>query len=257
MPCKVTAQRRLALEPLERRWMMAGDVTAAVVNGNLQIHSDDLADKITVTQLSPGEFTVTGVGGTTINGGTTPFDATGVTNNVAIKMGNGDDSVLVQNASCQGSLSIKAGNGNDTVDLFDSQVTKSVSICTGTGNDDIHLGEAPVAVTSSAATTAPSPTTLTGITVGDYLRIKTGDGNDNVSLGDTSVGDSAYIRTGNGKDHVIVGQPTTPVTTAATTPSFNVNVGRTLAIRAGNGGDTVSLDSISAASHHCSHGRRR
>ena len=139
--------RALRFETLERRAMLAGDVTVSVVNHNLVVHSDDGADSITVMQSATGAFQVEGVNGTTINGQSAILQPQGI-NDIAIVMGNGNDSVAVegfqpivvtgigpgpspfmlplqpQNIAIAGNLSIVMGGGTDTVNVTYANIAK-------------------------------------------------------------------------------------------------------------------------------------
>ena len=48
----VTHARRLALEKLQSRELLAGDVTAAVTNGFLVVRGDDAANELTIERIS-------------------------------------------------------------------------------------------------------------------------------------------------------------------------------------------------------------
>src|ERR1044072_5832293 len=62
-------KRRLRLESLEGRELLAADVTAAVSGGTLRITDNNAVVNYVVDgTATPGAFTVTGVGGTAING---------------------------------------------------------------------------------------------------------------------------------------------------------------------------------------------
>ena len=64
--------RRLGVERLQARELLAGDVTAAVTNGFLVIRGDDAANELTIERISGDRVQVTGATGTTINGLTQP-----------------------------------------------------------------------------------------------------------------------------------------------------------------------------------------
>lgn len=60
-------------QPLEPRKMLAGDITAAVANGQLMITGDAEANEVMIIGNGDGSARVVGVDGTTINGGTAEF----------------------------------------------------------------------------------------------------------------------------------------------------------------------------------------
>jgi hypothetical protein len=101
----------LAVETLETRAMMAGNVTASVSGGTLIIKGDISANEIMISQTSAttGAYTITPIAGssTTINSGAVAVNFLNVVR-FDIKMNGGDD---------------KVGIGNDLdvlADLFDS-----------------------------------------------------------------------------------------------------------------------------------------
>ena len=57
-----------ALQPLEPRRMLAGNVTAVLVGGDLVIRGDRADNFIEVTQDEEGDIVVNGEDGTTVNG---------------------------------------------------------------------------------------------------------------------------------------------------------------------------------------------
>lgn len=110
--------RKLFLEPLERREVMAGTVTGSVIGGSLYLTGDSNDNFIVVTQQGNGSYAVSGVdfsqtglsgqgfqpGATTIKGGQffdfgpesfTQF--TGVTNDIVVNLNGGNDVVAMGN----------------------------------------------------------------------------------------------------------------------------------------------------------------
>src|SRR3954469_10539995 len=132
--------RRLNLEGLESRALLAGDVTVAVLNGNLSIVGDSAANDITIQEgATANSIVVTGIGttggNTTINGGTNIGTFTGLTRNIPVRMNGGDDTVSVlADLAAPGNLSISMGSGDDTVAIGDgSTIAGKLSITTDGG----------------------------------------------------------------------------------------------------------------------------
>ena len=94
-----TTQRHLSLEGLEGRSVLAGDVFAATLGGNLLIQGDADANGIHIQNMNDGTVEVSGVeaGGsaTTINGSSEPFVASDVHFLTRVELGSGDDSLTV------------------------------------------------------------------------------------------------------------------------------------------------------------------
>ena len=125
-------RRRLFLEGLERRAMLAGDVFASVSgSGNLTITGDSDDNSIEITQLTATSFSITGLDGTLINGESDiEVDVSG---NVTIDLRNGDDTVAITGATdldFDDNLTIKTGNGLDVVTLTDVTVDNNLKIDT-------------------------------------------------------------------------------------------------------------------------------
>lgn len=251
-----TANARLKLraENLEHRLMLAGDVTAAVVGGNLRIIGDALDNHLSIAEVSPGNFQVSGSDGTTINHQPlgTPFDAHEVTNNVLLRLGDGDDSVALRHLNIQGDLEVYAGEGDDDVDIIGTQVGKNVHIETGAGNDEVDLGLSDEAQPTLAAS-SPLPT---GVHIKGNLDVRTGVGDDEVKVTDTHIGGGAFVNTGAGDDVVLMGivsnsdgKLAAPAD-ASEDPQgdWNVQVAHHLVILTGTGNDTIHLDSVRAKS---------
>jgi len=89
------ATRRLGLESLEDRRVMAGNVIVSVNAGDLFIRGDNNANLISIVQVNTGRYQVSGLPGTRINGGTSPVTTGLVTDDVTITMAGGNDRVTL------------------------------------------------------------------------------------------------------------------------------------------------------------------
>src|SRR5262249_45868122 len=94
--------RKLTFQTLESRQLMAGNVSAAVINGDLVVKGDVKSNDVAIFQVMqqgqviPGRYFITGLNGTTINNGNSGFNATGVNRDFLIKMNlGGDDHVAI------------------------------------------------------------------------------------------------------------------------------------------------------------------
>ena len=96
-------QRKLRLESLENRNLLAGNVTATVVDGNLIIEGDDQDNQISIVATeNRGQYIIRGRASATFGPITTTINGsdaeegilvTGVKRSVHISMGDGNDSV--------------------------------------------------------------------------------------------------------------------------------------------------------------------
>ena len=106
-------------ESLESRRLLSGNVAVTVAGspgdtiGTITINGDNKSNQIVITNNFDGYF-ITGQTGTTVNGQPSVFiDTGGHARNLAVSMGNGDDSVT--DSADSNSVSIDGGNGNDTI----------------------------------------------------------------------------------------------------------------------------------------------
>src|SRR5258708_6010556 len=92
--------RRPALEGLERRALLAGNVTAFFNSGSLLLSGDAAANGVSIEQVAGGKYVVSGFAldgsPTLINGA--PYKVfSGVTNDVAVNLEGGNDLLVIGN----------------------------------------------------------------------------------------------------------------------------------------------------------------
>jgi hypothetical protein len=174
--------RKLCMERMEARQMMAGDIAGYVSGNTLHLYESygqaGQDNSVLISQISPGTVRVRG---NWIDG-----DATKV---------NGQDHVDFQ---VTGKLNITFGGGNDSV-YFSAIAPPAFN--------DVNLNLAGPTTTSTTARTTPTTVTSTptfgtlnppdkdtvvinGATIPGWLTINTGAGDDQVTIIDTSVGKS-------------------------------------------------------------------
>lgn len=141
----------LRMESLEKRNLMAGDVTVNVLDGNLLISGDQKANGIELTSTAvEGQFIVTGIdaGGspTSVNGDSTPLVVEGVDRNVLVRMGNGDDRLVAPNLDIEGRMLVRMGAGDDHVRIGAAEadeavvdIDKGLYLHLGTGDDQAAI----------------------------------------------------------------------------------------------------------------------
>jgi hypothetical protein len=189
-------KRNFCIEGLESRQLMAGDVTAQVVSGNLVINEAPghvgAASNIAVTKLANGNLRVAGI--------TSPLDANfnGVkslvngkafvdfapiqggilaTPSLKVNLGDGDDAVHIlgnltfENVDILMNRLATATRDADLVNIRGMSTRGSLTINTGVGDDKVLLNEANIG---------------DGIGSTDILTINTGKGSDTVRLGDSA-----------------------------------------------------------------------
>ena len=225
--------KRLGVERLEERAVMAGNVTAAVTGGVLVITGDTADNGVLVDfNSATSAYTVTGVtpsGGTatTINSLDTSVPAnaqvfTGVTKGIKINLNAGNDNLAFGAATTStfnviGNLEIDAGLGNDTVAIG--------------RNGNAAGGAAPIE---------------NEVNVSKALVVKLGGGGDTLDLTNTTVGGNMVIHadpasgstTTHGADTVRMLTTFTPA--GGTLQTFPVNVAGKSTIILGAGADTFN-----------------
>jgi hypothetical protein len=137
-PCRGCAS--LACETLEDRTLPAGNVTALVSAGILNVVGDDAANRVLVAATGEHTFVLTSLdGSTTLNGGTGPVQLDGV-NAINVQMRGGDDFVHV--TGTRGGLVVYAdtGAGDDGLAVTFARHEGMTSLNTGAGDDVVSIG---------------------------------------------------------------------------------------------------------------------
>jgi hypothetical protein len=163
-------RRKLAVESLEQRQLMAGDVTVAVTHGEVAITGDQAGNQIEITQNADNTIRIAGslLSGTTING---------------------QPSVTLKNATF-GNITIETGAGNDRVNIRDVAIQQLAG-------SQFRLG---LGAGSDFATVNNVKFAAELVVAGDSLlaRETLGDGRDTVRLQEVETGGSALLVLGGG-----------------------------------------------------------
>src|SRR5262245_42124650 len=120
----------------------AGNVTASVNGSGVLVIKGDTADNgIHIVPAGAGAYEISASdANTTINGQPVAFVASGVTGDVKISMGDGNDTVIIEDtnvAPFPDDLTIRTGAGNDSVEINDGGVTDDTTISTDQGDDTV------------------------------------------------------------------------------------------------------------------------
>lgn len=191
--------RKLGLEECESRQMLAGNVSVAVSGGDLTITGDGAANGVQIAQARNaagaailGSYVISGFtqGGasTTINGQAGAVIVNGVNDDVQISLQGGSDQL--RTASNVGrhlfadDVMINMGEGNNTVRLENISVRDDVTVTSGSGADTVLLR-------GIVGNNAGNPDS--------DLEIRTGGGADTVSLFNFFVRDTVSIDAGFGE----------------------------------------------------------
>ena len=169
--------RKMVVEQLEGRAMLAGNVTVSVSGGNLIVTGDNNDNAVLIQQTGPNSYTITGFdfdngalsgrqsGPTTIRGAGTDLggDArlvTGVRGNIIVDLKKGNDSLAVGNSLDDLNALVEDGGGlglglgsasgaNGASGQFHAPANLIINM--GDGNDEVvilgvrHTARRPVA----------------------------------------------------------------------------------------------------------------
>jgi hypothetical protein len=210
--------RRLSLENLERREVMAGNVLASVVSGELRISGDDASNGVVVSRVNDSTIEVRGI---TVNGVDTKLNGTAngsktfnnVTRSVYVEMKGGNDVVRFHGTDAQrplklpSSLIIQTHGGNDSISLFNTKVGADLSIYSGNGVDEVYGVGIHVAnnafVRELTNTYSQGDRDFVNIydnsVIGKQLNVKFNAGNDTLKVSKTTA-DSLWIDGDMGND---------------------------------------------------------
>lgn len=212
----------------ESRTLLAGNVTAAIVGGNLQLTGDSSANEILISKTDVGTI-VQGQNGTTINGGNAAFTAFAAslttTGSILAKLEGGDDKVHLSSVTLDKTVAVFGGAGNDQVAVTDSTLKESLIFIAGVGNDSLYVEKSQITQNVSAILGTGDDLAAfreTGITknlavfggagadrvsldqtdVDGWLLGVTSEGNDDIRIANNSEIARVHLRTGRGADLV-------------------------------------------------------
>jgi hypothetical protein len=184
---------KVGLETLESRRLLAStgvEVAYDPTTNTITVEGSKANDQILISGNEGVGYTITGLGGTTVNGDPsvhiTPPGTPSIRTNFDVDLGKGNDSVLFNNFAALG-VDVEAGQGNDVVDLFNVTVFEGLDVELGQGNDILRL---------------------TFVDIHQGLRAEGGPGDDDVIFGDFLSGTTIFsgdvkLEGGPGDDDVI------------------------------------------------------
>lgn len=219
-------QKCLRMERLEEKVPLAGDVTVAVVNGDLLITGDVQANSLIVEEGSPDghQYRIIGRDLTTVNGGLPNewYFVDGVTRDVIVNLGDDADTFRAY--------------GTPGVSGFEKPfaVGRDLRINTGAGEDRISLGVTEAEEITSVFSFSQSP-----VSVGRDLIINSGADADNFLFSATVVSRNLTISDSGGDTHLEV----FPTFLYPQFP-FPMAVDGNVTVTTGGGSDFIALDEI-------------
>ena len=217
-----------ACEVLEDRLVLTGNVEAFVSDGNLFVLGDDAGNEIEIgfgetVRLEP-VLTLTGVAGTTLNGGGSSLEFPRNPDFLVVLMGGGDDRVTIGGDRDAGSPALAArsgvyvglGAGDDFLLALGLDVSGGyVAALGGDGDDQIRIGQATDpsgdAVARGGAAVdlfafgenGDDYTEVTGTNLSGAFVLVAGEGRDTVVTVRNRVAGTAYLYGGGGVDRFL------------------------------------------------------
>lgn len=168
-----------SLDRLEDRTVPAGNVSVSFNEGLLRILGDAEDNQISILGDGNGNVTVTGLGDTTLNGGTNDLNFSGVKKSLEVWMRGGNDSVTISNLDLKRTAFIHMGDGDDLLNVNALKTRRTTEIWAGAGNDQLNIEN--------------STFKKAGYVAG-------GAGDDTVNLADNYFGRKSIIGGGDGTD---------------------------------------------------------
>lgn len=252
--------RKIGVESLELRRLMAGDVVAALEGSLLTVEGDNLDNQIAITRTAVGDIVVAGQNGTLVNGLPSVRFPRVQLNSVDVRMGDGNDAVVMRSlqvgndvhvelgagndrltapataaSTIQGNLFVYGNEGNDVVQLAALNVREDLFLDGGLGSLHATINASTIdKVMSIIGDAADDVVSVTGSRVGLDTMIETKGGSDRVSLTDLSTYLISINTDSNGAiglDQVVLNRVTTV---------------EDLGIFTGAGNDTVRLTDVTS-----------
>lgn len=191
-------------QQLEQRQLLAGNIAVSFQENSLLITGDTSANQIQVTGTPDGLVQVTGLTGTSINSGSSPFQTGAPVQNVTIQLGTGNDTVNVHGLVATGFLNIDLAAGTDLSRISDSNI-RVLNIDGREGDDVMHFhnvfSHGFITLQGQAGSNTMA---VTNMATNRGLIVTTEGGSDTFAIDNLGVRDDLIISSGGGADHVFM-----------------------------------------------------
>ena len=261
MKSNYTADKPLVFEALEPRLLLAGDVTFSVIK-DLVLIGDAGNNAVLIESGGLNIVSVTGLAGTTINGGASAV--AGWLGGIVAIMSLGNNSIVIKDIECNKNIVIETGPGSDAIEFEDTTVHGKTSIGTGAGIDVVTIdpstfnGKVTIVTADGddEITVEPSdPDTV----FNSKASFNTGAGDDEINLNSVTLNGKVKASLGDGIDEIFVDGSTI-------NGGFSANMGKDasvdrfevhdttwsskLSLKMGGGADVVLIESDLLATFH-------
>lgn len=203
---RANKSRKIGLESLEQRQLMAGDVIAVLEGSLLTVEGDNLDNQIVMTRTAVGDLVITGQTGTLVNGLPSVRFPAAQLNAVEVRMGDGNDTVTLRGLQVANDVNVNLGAGNDRLTsqaAAASTINGNMSVMGEAGNDVVQLAGITVRedlyIDGGLGTLNAS---INAATVDKVMSIIADEADDIVSVVGSRVGLNVMIETKGGSDRV-------------------------------------------------------
>ncbi len=234
-------KRGLAVERLEFRAMLAGNVTVNLSGNNLVIRGDNADNQIAIVQLGAGQYAVLGLNDTEVNGDTDPVFRSGITGNIDVDLKRGNNVLGVGN-DVEGLVGIAQDLGVEVdesdvllaLELLDEanapedfSAPKHLNVRTGDGHDAVGIiGNIGLRINADLGG-GDNALAIRTSNVGDDIIVRSGSGDDVVEVAETDIDQMLDVNLGNGNNRLLV---------------FGTEAGESAIVHTGSGRDVVVFD---------------
>lgn len=203
--------RRLSLQNLESRNLMAGNVVVNFSSQDLTITGDSQSNELRIYESTTvaNRLVIEGLNGTTINGQTHYVLQVSQLDDVKIDLNDGHDRLLMTNISLTNTtshsdLTIEGDGGNDYIYMDNvSGFTGEIEIDTHGGNDTVWMRGVYANDIDVETGDHDDVVTMINILAHDAY-VRTGSGQDRVTMNNVDVQDDLYADLGGGNDYLQV-----------------------------------------------------
>jgi hypothetical protein len=200
------AFRKIRVESLEQRQLMAGDVMAALEGSLLTVEGDNFDNQVAITRTAIGDIVIAGQNGTLINGLPSVRFPRVALNSLEVRMEGGNDSVALRGLQVANDVNVDLGAGNDRLtspSTTPSTINGNLSVWGNEGNDVVQMAGLSVRENLSIDGGLGSlNSSISNSTIDKVMSIIGDDADDVVSVVGTSIGLDLALETKGGSDRV-------------------------------------------------------
>lgn len=210
--------------------MLAGNVGATLIAGNLMLQGDSQSNSIEIT-VDGSDIVLRGQDGTMVNGSSDAFvieaGSSEFGGDIAAELGDGDDTLLINGpltiggdvlldndrgvgqfgitaASIDGDVRMRSGRSSDTVSLLETSIGGALELRLGRGRSFVSLQSTTVQGQMSVRTgDRDDVILLQGSEVGGFWA-ETGRREDDLIFRDTTINGDFHAGTGHDRDYVLM-----------------------------------------------------